>query len=321
MKKILSLVAVLAFAGVIAFAQHTAPQKKHKKSKEHKMELRQHYEQNVYPILKAEHDAFDASLSAEDMNYLISKRTEAEQLRQEQRNMRKAMKELKKAGSSKEEIKAEFAVQREALKSKRKNLMESLKPFAEKNESLIRQHMENLKPYHKQWKEERLAIHKKYLGEDFEKMKEHKSERKRKKSENISPEEKAKRKEGKVKKKVAKFLLWDGEMKKGGKNEENVDLEDDNFLGQISEENYQLSAFPNPAQTETTVKFQLDHAANTIHVKLADFNAAIRSEIALKNLAPGSHSVQLNLSGLEKGQYVIILEVDGQQQTTPIQIR
>lgn len=321
MKKLFSLIALFALVGTTLFAQGQASPKKHKKSKEHKMELRQHHEQNVYPILKAEHDAFDAALSAEDLNFLVNKRNEANELRKEQRNMRKEMKALKKAGSSKEEVKAKFAEERENLKTKRKSLMESLKPFAENNEELIRQHMEKIKSYQTEWKESRQSIHKKYIGDDFEEIKKHKAARHSKMKKNKSSEDPTKRKEARMKKKVAKFLLWDGELKKRSKNAENVDLGEDNLFGEISEENYQLSAYPNPAQNQTTVEFQLIEKAKLVRVKIADFNAAIRSELALENLSPGTHRVQLNLSGLEKGQYVILLEVDGQQQTVSLNIR
>lgn len=321
MNKLLSLIVLFALVGTTLSAQGQQSSKKHKKSKEHKKELREQHEQNVYPILKAEHDAFDAALSADDLNFLVNKRNEADQLRKEQHNMRKEIKALKKAGSSKEEVKAKFAEQRDNLKAKRKSLMESLKPFAENNEELIHQHMKKIKSYHSGWKEERQSIHKKHLGENFEQIKKHKSERHSKMKKNKSPEDRAKRKDTRMKQKVAKFLLWDGELKKHSKNDKNVDLEEDNLFGEISEENYQLSAYPNPAQNQTTVKFQLNESINLVKVKIADFNAAIRSEILLESLSPGIHTVQLNLSGLEKGQYVIILEADDNKQTISLNIR
>ncbi len=314
MKKLLSIITLFALVGTSLFAQGQKSHKKHKKSEAHKTELRQHYEQKVYPVLKAEHTAFEAALSSDDLNFLMAKRAEAKTLKQEQRNMRKAMKAQKVAGNSKETVKAAFAEQRAELKAKRKALMESLEPFMEDHQNLIQQHIEVLKPYHKEWRAERQAIHQKHVGEDFQ---ERKKRAKHQHKAALSEAERAERQEARKKRKVLRFLLWDGELKKN----EAVDVEENELVDEESSEKYQLSAYPNPASQETKVKFQLAEAANRVLVKVADFNASILNQVELNKLKAGHHSVQLSLAGLKPGTYVLILEVDGNSVTELIQVQ
>lgn len=68
--------------------------------------------------------------------------------------------------------------------------------------------------------------------------------------------------------------------------------------------------YPNPFAGETTVPFTLPNAA---HVQLDIFDLLGRkvASVIRKNLLPGEHSINLNLSGLglQTGNYVYQLDV------------
>lgn len=309
----LILIALITFFGFLSLTE--AQSSKSKISKEHRQELRQYFENQMYPVLKAEHDIFNKSLSAEDYNFLVTARKEAKALEAARKVLRKTVKAKLKEGSSKEEVKALFAVEIENLKAKRKSLGEVMRPFVERNKELIIQTVEVLKPYQENWKMDRKAIHQKYLPADhprFQKM------------ENQAQNEQGNKKNKRSRKKVLKFILWDGELKKRENLPENsqnvVSDEVDQNLSNLAP-NFNISAYPNPTQSSTSIRFELAEQTELVFIKIVDLKGFIRLEIPLKKLNPGEHTLQVNLSGLEKGNYLYVVEVNGQQDSKSIVIQ
>ena len=321
MQKTIAIIAIALFLVMSGLqAQHkNGAHKHHKGNPEQRTELCTYYEQQMYPILKAEHDKFDAALSPDDYQFLQNKRAEAKQLQA----LHQQVKELIKEGQSKEEAKAAFSTQTKALKDKRKLLVESLQPFIENNKTLINQTKNNLKPYQEKWKIDRRAIHEKYNSEGVAKQ----DEKRKKRTahfEKLSEEQKLEKAARRENRKVLKFLLWDGEMKKtskNGKKSQNVDSDSKNIKAKKTVESYQLSAFPNPATSQANISFELLVDAKIVNLKLMDFKGAVLREIPMKNLTPGKHTVQLNLSGINQGKYVLSLEVDGKTNSKTLLVK
>lgn len=318
MKKIVILIAATLFMVVGMQAQHKDHQgdkahKHHPRNPEQRAELRKHYETQMYPVLKTKHDAFDAALSADDLKFLEGKRAENKQLQVDKRAMHKQISAAIKEGKDKDAVKAQFSSQREELKNRRKALEASFQPFIEKNRALLDKTIEELTVYKDQWKAERKAINEKYNPEGEAKREEFKkqhSEHSKKDWKEKNPEKAAMHQN----KKEIRFLLWDGELKEfkgNGKKAKNVDSPSRVENGLNNEKIYKLSAYPNPAVSETNISFELPKEASVVNITLSDFKGSILREIPMKNLHSGTHSVQLNLNGLEKGKYAISIQVDG----------
>jgi len=321
MKKVISLIAISLFLIVSMQAQSDkTKQKHHKKSPEHKAELRSYYEQQIYPLLKEKYDAFDAALSQDDFNFLQSKRAEAKELQINKKVLHQQIKEVVKTGQSKEDAKAQFANQIEELKNKRNNLRESLEPLIEKNQVLIDKTKEELKSYQEQWKNDNKMIHQKYNPEGVQKE-EAKQKKNKTQLNNLSEEQKLEKKAKCKSKKALKFLLWDEELKKApeqGKKGKNVHSDSKIKNSLNSTKNYQISAFPNPAKSSTKVSFSLPKKATFAKIKVSNFKGSILREIPIENLDSGNHTVQLNLSGIESGKYILSIEVDGKLNSTKL---
>jgi len=172
--------------------------RKHKKSPEMRKEMRQYFENQMYPVLSVAHKGFDAKLPATELAFLQGKRTEAKQLQQEKKALHQEIRSRIKAGDSKEAARAAASTKIEALRGRKKALTASLKPFMEKNKSLIDKTVEELKPQHEKWQADRKAIRVKYMPEQAEKGK---------------TEGKGQHAANGTQRKIARFVLWDGEKK------------------------------------------------------------------------------------------------------------
>lgn len=65
----------------------------------------------------------------------------------------------------------------------------------------------------------------------------------------------------------------------------------------------ELLVFPNPASTQTTVRFKAD--GGNYSIKITDLNGKIIKEIFEGNLSTEEHLIPLDLSGISEGMYVV----------------
>jgi len=81
----------------------------------------------------------------------------------------------------------------------------------------------------------------------------------------------------------------------------------------VEEEAVQLSVFPNPARTQTTINYKLPESADVL-IELFDIQGKRISEIARATQASGSysHSLDIAKAGLSGGIYFIQLMIDGE---------
>lgn len=71
-----------------------------------------------------------------------------------------------------------------------------------------------------------------------------------------------------------------------------------------------MQNFPNPATDNATIKFDLQHAANNVSLKILDIKGSILSTLELGHFSAGIHSFDLNVNDLASGQYLYMLSAD-----------
>ncbi len=336
MKRLLLMTVGLCLSLCISYAQpgHHGPQhhKHHPKlSKEAKEELHNFHKETIYPVKKAAHDKFRASLSADDIAFLDKKRAEGRALQEEAHQIRKKVKALKKSGMTKDEMRAKMKESFAPMKEKQMAFMKSMKPFMERNKELIQSSLEGLKEQHEDWKKQKMAILDKHLtDEQKEKMELHRKKMAEKRA--AHPERAQKHEKHHKMFGAVKFVLWDGEMKtpkacKKGDKECQKDgakansSNSDNGNQSSSVESVEgsvamnLSNYPNPAMTQTTIIFELGATTKKVSLMITDVQGKQMWKKNYNKLNAGEHKVDVDLRKFANGQYFYTLEANGEQVT------
>jgi hypothetical protein len=267
-----------------------------KQNPEMRKEMKQHFESQIFPVLKPEHDVFDKALPSGELAFLQTKRQEARLIQNEMQAVRKQVRALVKSGTDRNAARDQFKTQFENIRNRRKALAESMKPFIEKNKKLIDRTIDKLKPYAEKWQADRKVIRDKYQPENGNGRK-------------PNPEKIKERR-------IIKFLLWDGEKKKELNNKPEKETFDDFEENEEETEldnsgTLKITAFPNPAVNEINIQFNLQKNTKIAMLRVADFNGFVYKEIPLKDLKKGKQSYSLNISDLNNGKYFYSVEIDG----------
>lgn len=341
MKKLAFLAITLCLSLGIASAQGPKPHGHHPKfNKEAKAELEKLEKEKVYPVKKAAHTELMTKFSKEDLAFLDTKRKEAKALQEEQKAIHQQIRSLKESGKSKEEIHAAMETAMAPIKEKRKAFMQSMKPFMERNLEPIKATMESLKPQHEQWMQERKAIVEKYLTpEQKQKMEARKQEMEKKHAEHAGKHEKHQKMMHAV-----KFVLWDGEYRsmeermeghpgmhhrrhadcakdgkdcEKGKNKsaDNGSPKTDNALNTKEEVLMNLSNYPNPAISQTTILFELKEPVAKATLTITDTQGKQVFRRNYNKLDAGEQKLDIDLHKFTNGQYFYTLEIDDKQMT------
>lgn len=336
MKKIAILAMSFCFLLNNAFAQ--SKDRGQYFSKEAKEELKKFKKETVYPAKKAEHDQFLSKLSQEDRLFLEAKREEEKLLKEEMKAVRQEVYAQGKSGKSKEELKAEMKTAFAPMKEKYKAFTKSMKPFLERNELVVKTSLDALKVKQESWKIERKAIVEKYLTtEQKEKIQEYK-EKSDKKDGKYSERKKGDSDKYKGMKAI-RFVLWDGvfeEARRGKRNyhsckkegcthgeggQKSERKESVNSLGAVKSENtLNLSSYPNPAISQTTIIFDLPNQATKVALSLVDAQGKQVWKKTYNKLEAGANKLDMDLRNLPNGQYFYTLEIDGVQTTKSLVI-
>lgn len=212
MKKLGLIGLMLVVFTTLIFAQEQEKKHKHKLNPEAKAALVELREKEIYPTKKALYDEFMAQLSAEERAYLEGKRQEAAVIKEKVKTTRKQLKADKEAGKE-VDLKAVLA----PIKEERKALVASMQPFLESKHTALNQVMSTLKDHKQKWQEQKIAIIKQYTtAEEQEKIKAFREKKQAKRE--AKAKENGIDEEQKWFYKTAKFVLWDGEMKKRKKD-------------------------------------------------------------------------------------------------------
>ena len=80
-------------------------------------------------------------------------------------------------------------------------------------------------------------------------------------------------------------------------------------LEELMENSFEMNLFPNPTVDEMQVQFDLKEAGN-VNLKVIDLNGSLVLEKEVNNCADGLFKCKLNVSSLEKGTYLILVQTN-----------
>ena len=277
-------IAILSLLILIGSTQIFAQKGKHRQGPKHNPEMRQamkaYAKENVLPVMQAQREKLDASLSLSEKREVEEIRTELQALKKEAKNMRQSMRETNTEPTE---------AQREEMYAHRKEmrlLMNRAWEIADIHESDIRSLLAEIKPQAETWKEEMRSIAEQYRPADAperpnrpEGAEGHHAERHHAKG----------RRGGQAgmmmeMRNPVHFLLWDGTAKSMQAREE------------------KLEVFPNPARSANEVRLRLEEAGN-VQIKLLDKDGNYLKTVVDEQLSEGSHTQTIDLQGLEPGLY------------------
>jgi hypothetical protein len=307
------------------------PHKHHPKlCKEAKSEIKTLNKEKIYPAKKAAHDQFLAGLSEEDLAFLDIKRAEEKTLKEAARSIQKKIRALKESGMDREQMREKAKESFAPLKEKRTTFMQSMKPFMERNKESLRAILEPMKEQHEMWKTEKKAIIDKYMtDEDRQRMEEQKKKKEEKHAEH--PEKSKKKEMHKKHMGAVKFVLWDGEMKKKeeckkgerecnkGKNKKERNPDAGTFTETVNSTVMNVSNYPNPAMTQTTLIFELKENIKKVKVSIADIEGKLIWKKNYNKMSSGEQKIDIDLRKFTNGQYFYSIEA-GEEQITKTMI-
>jgi len=338
---ILILIASLFATGM--FAQGKAC--KGKKNPEMKAELKAYKEKNMTPVLKKYHDKMDASFNKSDYKQVKALRAKANELKEENKALKSKIRSEMQNADDKAGIKEQFSAQFQANREKKHAISNELKPILERNQEMLKGIANELKPYKETWRTETKAIMSKYMtAEEMEQCSSRKGkghgmkpgcskdgaskcegagkQGKRPQMQGQRPQrqgnrpemqgqrpDRAKRGEHHMKRKMVKFVLWDGESR-------NIEIEDTGFNLEDRNDRPTLSKnFPNPAIDQTTVTFDLPKDSDNVTLTVSDVQGKVLRRYNYQNLTAGKQSIDLNLRGLSSGNYFYTISGNGIKET------
>lgn len=256
-----------------------------------KIELMEYAEKNIYPVKKSAHDQFLAQLPKEDLDFLKSKRIEGKAIRMSMQQMKKSSKALLQDGKSKDEVRIIQKEKMQPLLDRRKEFLETLKPFMEKHKSAIASAMEQIEENKGQWETDKKAIIERNEGKSFSEGKEHlkRSNRKNHKASNDNMN-------------IVKFILWDGTH-----NHQKMEQKRNKFN---RDSRLSVSHYPNPSTREITFKIKSEEALTNANLIIVDINGRVILRKKLGKIEAGESNLQIELGNISPGKYRYILESD-----------
>lgn len=317
MKKIVSMALGLCFMVSVVIAQ--GPHRHHKHPKlpaEAKAELKQLHQEKIYPVKKAAHDKFLTGLTEEDLAFLEAKRAEGKVLQKARRALKREAKGMRENGQDREAIRTAMQGKMESLKEQAKAFMESMKPFMEKHQELIKGSLEGMKANRQTWQAEKKAILDKYLTEEQkEKMGAHRARKEARMERH--PERAEKGDHRKKMMHAVKFVLWDGEIKKErehkGKDTGTAKSDTESNFADVHKVVSTLSNYPNPAISQTTIIVELATTTKQMLLTITDAQGKQMWKRAYRKLDAGEHKIDVDLKNFANGQYFYTLEISEQQ--------
>ncbi|MEO1437179.1 MAG: T9SS type A sorting domain-containing protein [Bacteroidota bacterium] len=268
-----------------------------------KAELKAYRDENVQPVMLAQRQKLEESISLAD-------KAEIEQLRtifQAEKEKRKALKaelKAKKAAASESGEKpteAERAAMHAQIKAQKEAMAphrDAVKALIEKYDERISALLEEVKPQAETWKAATRTIKTKYFGDLMEekaalsrKGNQHRKGHGMGKPGHGHHEKAGKGERGAFKK--ARFLLM---------NVEGETATNETTLPQINN----LNVFPNPSTSRNTVQFEVVKAG-TILIEIHDQSGNVVQRVAQKYLEPGIYREEVNVSQLKESVYYYVI--------------
>lgn len=317
---------------------------KGKKNPEMRAELKAYKASNVTPVLQKYHDKMDASFNKSDYAEVKRLRAKAAELKEEQSAIRKEMKAEMQNADDRAAIKEQFKAKHEAHRAKKRAIHQELKPIMERNQGMLTEIGEGLRSKKETWKKETRAIMSKYMtDEELEQCKSGKGKRGMQEKAGEHPKHEhgkkgAKHRGGKrgmhkqghfqsngqrpdrsskgehrMTRKMTAFVLWDGKSK-------NAEVEDTGYKLEENEKPTLVQNFPNPATNETTITFDLPNNSEHVNVSITDLQGKVVRRYNYSNLNAGKQALDLDLRGLNSGNYFYTISANGVKETKKLVI-
>lgn len=327
MKRISLIIAVIV-GSVAAFAQ---PGPRKAPNPALRAEMAAYYEKEIHPVLEEQHALLINSLGESDQLKVAELREKSKEAREASKEMMQNIKTEKENGASREDIRELYGEQMMEARQNRRLLANELETLAFDNREALTATTESLKPYKETWQEAMKAIRQSHISdEDVEKMKEN---RRNRFQGNEKGREGFRGKGGQMgfgghrgkmgmrgagshgfrgEKGMARFLLWDGEMKPGGEDMgSRIGIE----LPSL-EQNY-----PNPVLNQTTITFDLPEQMDKVRLNISDLDGNVLQRLEVSDVQKGANSVSLDLQGFTSGVYLYTLEGEGFKTTKKLYVR
>jgi hypothetical protein len=303
MKKMVLLIALVAFIGSSAFTQGKVLDQKTKDAlKELYKGVRDYAQENIIPKMKVWKGTLDHTMTSDDLSALNALRDRAAQLKVKGKRLTLA---LRKAVADKNT--ADVRKYRQLIKvltTERQTLLKDLKPLAVKYKTTLQGIGKEAKPYSKEWKDgiKKVGVawyanHKADLTVGFRAALGKALERLKTLGGIMDDATKAKIA-------VAKFMLWDGQ----DLPEANALLSDDTASSQstdtVTPEGYALETnYPNPFNPSTKISFTIPKADH-VSIVVYDMLGKEISTLIDADLGAGTHSVTFDAKNLASGTYI-----------------
>ncbi len=128
--------------------------------------LRDHYIQNMYPVLKPQHEILEKKWTKTEAEFLANKRSEFQAWKLKKRQWQSQVRQARQSAKTEVEIKTTFANARQQLRQERQQLWESMRAFVEQHQAKIVPTNENLLSFRNKWQQERKAIRQQYKARE-----------------------------------------------------------------------------------------------------------------------------------------------------------
>lgn len=324
MKKI-NLIAVLLCVALAAIAQpkhghpHHGSREMKAKNPELHQALQQHFEKEVFPILKEKKADFDKNLSKKQLKELNKLRQKGKTLQAEGKTLHEKIKAEHDAGKDRTAVHETFGKQMRTHEIAQMKFHDEVMTWIEANEKNVKTAMEDLKPLHEKWQTEKKAIFEANRPEGVEPpnfqrpRKGEKGERDGEQPHGEKGGEHHGHHHGKhgnrAEMAAVKFVLFDGELP------EMMEATEKNAIKEMPLKSLNLSAYPNPANNTTTVKFNLPNDAKLVELVITSRSGETVKKLTFNDLLKGEQAIQVDISDLQTGQYFYTIVADGLKKT------
>ncbi|MFK7926011.1 MAG: T9SS type A sorting domain-containing protein [Bacteroidia bacterium] len=291
MKIHIIIFALLIGLGSTAFGQKGKSHHKRSHNPEMRKAMKAYTQENVLPVMQAQRQKLDASLSLSEKQEVEEIRSELDQLRETGKSMRQQM--HKTESKPTEAQRTEMYAHRKAMRL----LMNRAWEIADRHEADIQTLMTELEPQAENWKQEMRSIAEQYRPEDAPEREDRPERPTRpegmRKGEGHPHADRdgAHRPKGPQRgaamldmRSPVRFLLWDASSK------------------MVEEADERLEVFPNPARNVNEVRLRLEEGGN-VQVKLLDKNGNLIRTVINETMSEGSHTQRIDLHDLEPGLY------------------
>jgi hypothetical protein len=283
--------------------EHRAERREARQNVDHKAmraELKEYRQTNIQPVMQAQRQKLEESLTAEDKATLEELRITLREARQEAKAERQERRQEMKEQAEGEEVRRDRPHRRgnkgqhaqrgkrgEQWKAEHEEERQLLEGLAEKYDSEISNLLEEVTDQQEQWKADQKAIHEKYMTE--------RPERREPRKEQASERREA-RQEKKAQHQKVKFLLMDPDGS----------LAEDGAVEATNSSIAKAVAYPNPAVNQTTLTYTLA-TDSRLRIELRDESGNVLQTLKRGPATAGDHRLEVDLSGMQNGTYYLTL--------------